>query len=291
MTKPAGGLREIDLVRGLAAVIVAAVGARVVFAVTAGIADLAQSPDDFPNDRIRLGEALLIFGNAGDGVDVLLGLAATALVWWLLRADEPAERLRSATAAVFVLVAVSALAAAAGYVLFAVNPGGVLWSGLFRGAGDGVVYAAVAAAGFVATRRLARLPGPAGADIADDGDPLVFAVDRQSGDVRAYFSVDDAARRTHVYSVEDEEYAFYTDEGDVIAATIEEDRVMLRPTTANDREELLQRLKRFVVRRDIHVDVLDTDDPTAYAGPISDWQWLQLWPGWLRWMGRIVRPR
>jgi hypothetical protein len=291
MTKPIAGSREIDLVRGLAVVIVAAVGVRLVNAVAAGISELAQSHDDFPNTWIDRGQTLLNFGSAGDGVDVLLCLTAAALVWWLLRADEPAERLRSATAAVFVLVALSALTSAVGYVFFAVGPGEVQWYAQFRGTGDSLVYMALAIAGYVTTRRLAFLPGAAGEAFADDGDPLVFAVDRQSGDVRAYFSVDEAARRTHVYSVEDDEYAFYTDEGDVIAVTIEQDRVMMRPTDANGRDELLERLKEFVVRRDIHVDVLDADDPTAYAGPISDWQWLQLWPGWLRWMGRLLRRR
>jgi hypothetical protein len=194
-------------------------------------------------------------------------------------------------AMVFAVIVMSAAAQSVGYVMFTTIPsdfGDVQWSQLIHAVGDSVAYALVAVGGLIATRRLALLPGLR-RENALEGDPLVFAVDRQSGDVRAYLTVDAAARGTHVYSVEEDEYAFFTDEGGVIAATVEHDSVMLRLTDENDRDELLKRLKQFVVRRDIHVDVLDADDPTAYAVPISDWQWLQLWPPWMRWVGRIAR--
>jgi hypothetical protein len=66
--------------------------------------------------------------------------------------------------------------------------------------------------------------------------------------------------------------------------------VSFTETADRRRDELLAHLKEFVLRRGIRVDEEDADEPSAYAIPISDWQWLQLWPGWLRWIGRIFRP-
>ena len=291
MTEPAAGPLQRRAVAALATVLLAAMAIRLAASVAAGIADLVDSADKgFPTSKFEVAQSLILFGSAGDGAGVVLTLLAAGLVWWLLRVGDPAERLRLATGAVFVVLLVSAVITAVGYVLFATSPDDVLWSSLFRSTGDSLAYALVAAGGLVATSRLGRIGDDLDHAVGDD-DPFVFVVDRKSGDVNAYFSVDAAARRTHVYLVEDNEVEFFTDDGTVLAAAIEHDRVTLRPTDDNRHAELLDRLGQFVVRRDIAVDMLDVDDAAAYALPISNWQWLQLWPGWLRWMGRIFRPK
>src|SRR3954469_6136245 len=129
MTKPVVGDHESAIVRGLAAVVLVGLMVRIVAAVGSGIADIAQSTQSFPDSRIQTAETILIFGGAGDGVSVLLALVATGLAWWLLRAGEPAEWVRSTTAVLFAVLAVSAVAQAVGYVMVATDPhdqGGVL---------------------------------------------------------------------------------------------------------------------------------------------------------------------
>lgn len=280
------------IARSLAQVLLLGAALRIVVSVAAGIAEWAQNGDqDFPNGTFRAGDILVTVGEAGDGVGVLLGVAALALVWWLLAADEPVEGLRSTTAAVLSVTAVSAFVQTVGYLLlFSIAPPAALWSQLILRVGHALVYAIVALGGVTAARRLAGL-APAHAVERFDDDPLVFAVDGPSGDVYAYFSVADAERKSHVYSVADDELTFYTDEGTVVRASVEDERVVLTPTDIDQRDALLERLRQFVVRRGIQVHPRDAEDPAAYARPISDWQWLQLWPGWLRWMGRIFRPR
>ena len=280
------------IARSLASVVLLAAALRIVVSVVAGIVEWAENGDQgFPNTAARAGDIVITIGDAGDGVGVLLALAALALVWWLLAADEPVEGLRSTAATVLGFTAASAFVQAVGFLLlFSIAPDSALWSQLILRVGHSLVYALIALGGVVAARRLAGLVRAQAVERFDD-DPLVFAVDRLSGDVHAYFSVDDAERRSHVYSIEDDETAFYTDEGKVLRSSVEHDRVLLRPTDIDQRDVLLDRLREFVVRRQIHVHSLDADDPAAYARPISEWQWLQLWPGWLRWMGRIFRPR
>jgi hypothetical protein len=119
----------------------------------------------------------------------------------------------------------------------------------------------------------------------------VFAVDRATSDVHAFLSVGDATRRVHRYSIEDDEFAFYTDEGTVLDAEVVDGRIRLQLTDEVQRNELLARLRQFVVRRGITIDAEDADDPLAYAGPISRWHWLEMWPPWMRPIGMLFRRR
>jgi hypothetical protein len=265
---------------------------RFVVAAAAGIAEWVQGDGfRYPDASQRVGDVLLQFGAAGDGVGVVLAVGAAALVAWLLLSGEGADRMRTALGVVLGLTAVSAFVQALAYtLLFTVEPGLNLWSRLILGSGQALIYAGLALGGLAAMRRFDALAVVPAVERLDD-EPLVFAVDRKSGEVWAYFSVDEAERRTHVYLVADDELAFFTDAGDVLAATAENDRVVLRPTPVNDRDTLLSALREFVTRRGIATGQVDADDPTAYAGPINEWQWLELWPGWLRWLGRIVRGR
>jgi len=280
------------IARSLGAVILLGAALRLGVCVAAGIAAWGESGDaGYPKGVSAAGAVLLTFGNAGDGVGVLLGLAALALVWWLLVTGEPAEGLRSATAGVLGLTALFAFVQGLGsLLLYSIAVDETLWIQLIQGVGLALVYALVALGALNATRSVATLARTGPAERFGD-DPLVFAVDRADGEVHAYLSVDEAARKTHAFSVDDDELHFFTDEGKVVRPSVENDRVVLQPTDVDQRDELLKRLRAFVVRRGIHVHEQDADDPTAYAEPIRTWQWLELWPGWLRWMGRMIRPR
>src|SRR4051812_6828475 len=106
------------IARSLAGVVLLGASLRLVVSVAAGIAAWVQNDDlGYPSGTASAGATLTTFGGAGDGVGVLLGLAALGLVWWLLAAGEPVEQLRSVTAAVLALTAVSAFVQTLGYVL------------------------------------------------------------------------------------------------------------------------------------------------------------------------------
>jgi hypothetical protein len=282
------------LARSLAGVVLLGSLLRLAVSVAAGITEWAQSGGHgYPDAVTTAGAVLTLAGSSGDGVEVLLGLAALALVWWLLAAGERVESLRSVTAVVLALTAVSAFVSALGaLLLYAIGPDSSgFWPQTILQVGQGLVYAILALGGLAAARATAPLMRTQPAERFGDDDPFLFAVDRTSGEVHAYLSVDEAERKSHVFSIEDDEFAFYTDEGTVVRASVERDRVRLEPTDVEQRDVLLERLGEFVVRRGIHVHEQDAVEPVAYARPIRDWQWLQLWPGWLRWLGRIVRPR
>jgi len=121
----------------------------------------------------------------------------------------------------------------------------------------------------------------------DDVEPLLFAVDRGNGEVFAFFSFAQARRSISPYSIEENEFTFYTDEGMVVEATATEMVTHFTPTGEDRREDLMRALRRFAQVTDLTVE--EPQDPTSYAVPIADWQWLELWPGWLRPIGRIVR--
>lgn len=290
MTTAAAPSRDARVAGTLAAAVLAGAVFRVLVAVAAGIAEWAEAgPGYFGRGRDRAADLLIIFGSPGDGVGVLLVIAAMGLLWWRWRAGGGVNM--SALGLVRLLFALTALAAVLqliGYGLAISQESSVLWARFIEAVGMSTAFAGIAVGGVIATGGLVAAVDAD--EVGSDLDAVVFAVDRATGDVHAYFSVDQAARKTHVYSVEDQEIEFFTDEGGVLQATVEHDRVVLRRTDEQRRGELLGCLKRFATRRELHVDVLDVDDPSAYAVPISDWQFLQLWPGWLRWLGRLFRP-
>lgn len=289
MTSP-DTLREDRLVDVFATLVLVLAAGRLVTGFAAGILEWAHgAPVGFSDERLHLGDSLATFGQGGDSVGVVLPIVAALLVWWRARRIDAGAATFSYVEMVFGLTAAAACAQGIGNGII-VSGGPVTWWRFIVVVGTPLTCLVVAVAGLVTTRRLAfAVDARVGNEAAVDA--IVYAVDRATGDVRAYFSADEAARKTHVYSVEDEEYLFYTDEGVVLDASVENDRVVLRPTDDRREADLLGRLKMFTTRRGIRVDVLDVDDPSAYAIPISDWQWLQLWPGWLRWMGRLFRPR
>jgi hypothetical protein len=288
----AEGVRSIEsrIVRALSLVLVAGAGIRLLTAVIAGFVewhDSASSPFA-DSGRARAFDVLSTFGAAGDGTGVLLaGAAAIAVCWLWAREDAFAEAL---TTAVVLLFGATALLAVADGVA-----AGLIYSvqccqqtsHLIEVEGFALAYLVIAVGAVVLLRRIGSLIEDRLA--TDDLDAFVFAVDRHTGDVRAFFSVGEARRRMHVYSVEDDEFAFYSDEGVILDATVEDERIVLRPTQQEQPAELLERLKDFANRRGITIDEADTDDPTAYAVPFSRWHWLEMWPPWLRPIGMLFR--
>jgi len=285
------GVRTGDLriVRATSLVLVAGAGIRLLAAVVAGFVDWHDSGSYFPAGRVRAFDVLTTFGAAGDGTGVLLAVAAAATVWWLSWRDGSiASSLR---ASVMWLFGVTAALAAADGIGF-----GFLYSyeserqtpRLIHTEGFTLAYIVVTVGGLLLLRRLGDAIA---AQDSDDLDAFVFAVDRKSGDVRAFLSAGEAKRRMHVYSVEDDEFAFYTDEGTVLAATVVDDRIVLRPTDQQRLGELVESLKEFANRRGITIDDEDADDPTAYAVPIGRWHWLEMWPPWMRPIGMLFRSR
>lgn len=291
MTTPGSPAPEACIIGGLATVLLAAGLLRVAVAVAAGIKALTRH-GTYPDATTHAAGTLIYLGGAGDLAGALLAVVVVGLLWWRFRLGESWHGgLRTVTGGLLLLTVLSALTEGAGYGIGFAQTHPVQTEELLRTCGFALAAAVVAAGGLVAMSRLDPIGDEASAGDVDDIDAMVFAVDRSNGDVHAYLSLNEAARRTNAYSVEDNEFAFFTDDGDVLAASVEHGRVLLRATDINRRDELLTRLGEFVSRKDIGIDMRDVDDPSAYAGPISDWQALQLWPGWLRWMGRLVRPR
>jgi len=285
--------RELRTVRALAVVVLGGVVLRLLVSLVAGFVEWHERPSDFlSTGRVRAFDVLTTFGSAGDAAGVALALVAAGLLWWLCRLGDPGPHwMWTAALCVFVVTGVFAVMDCVGIgLVFSVEPEHQV-SRLIGSGGAELAVAVIAAGGVVAMRQLGTLSDELLLDTGDGSDALVFAVDRSNGDVRAFFSIGEAARRTHVYLVEDDEFVFYTDEGVVLDATVEHGRVLLRPTEASRQAELLGRLKAFVNRRGIAIDAQDADDPTSYVVPISDWQWLQNWPPWMRGLGRLFRPR
>jgi hypothetical protein len=281
---------EPRIVRSIGVLLLVVAAIRLVAAVVSGFVEWhdAAAPY-FPSGRIESFDVLTTFGQAGDGTELLLVFAAAAALWWASRAGDPlAWRWRGAVDGAFVVTGVLAVGNAVGFWLI-YSVGGEPQTGHAIGAtGFSLATVIGAAGGIVFSRRL-----DAASDVQfddDDGiDAFVFAVDRGTGDVRAFFSAGEAKRRMHVYSVEDDEFAFYTDEGVVLEASAEDDRITLRPTEQVHADELLTKLKQFTNRRGIAVDPEDLDDPTAFVVPIRRWHWLEMWPPWTRPIGMLFR--
>jgi hypothetical protein len=189
----------------------------------------------------------------------------------------------------FGLTAVLAVMQGVGFgLIYSLPIGAHQTARLVESEGFALAYVLVSVGGLLAMRQLS-LAVDAQLIAEDDVDALVFAVDRSTGDVRAFFSAAEAIRRMHVYSIEDDEFAFYTDEGVVLHAAVVDGRVRLEPTDTAQPGQLLATLKEFAGRRGITIDPAAADDPAAYVAPISQWQWLEMWPPWMRGLGRLFR--
>ena len=283
---------ENRLIRLLAIVLLAGAGVRLLAAIVAGFVEWhhASFVED-PSGRFRATDVLTTFGAAGDTAGIALAVLALLVVWQISRTEEPlAPALQLATCWILGVTAVLAVMEAIGVgLLFTADPDHIETARIVQSSGAALAALVIAGGGMVLTRQYGLMLDEHAA--ADDVDAFVFAADRHSIDVRAFFAARDAVRRMHLYTVEEEEFDFYTDEGEVLTASVVDGRIALQPTGQLRLDELLARLKEFTLRRGITVDDEDADDPTAYVDPINKWQWLEMWPPWMRPLGYLFRRR
>lgn len=279
---------ERRVVRGLFVVLVVAAALRLLASVVSGLGVLSQHRDgEFFASTVRAGNILLAFGAGGDSAGALLLLAALGLIWWERRSgflSPPGSS--GVVATLFLVTALAALARTAGYLTLAAATRDTLWtngipSGLFGLADVLICIGGVGA--------LARLNAPPSTAVQELGANCVFAVDRIDGEVFSFFSITEATAAISAYSIEDDEFDFYADDGTVMTASVVDDRLTFARTDDVRRDELLEHLRRFARQHDLLVDPRDRDDPTAYAVPSNEWQALQLWPGWMRPLARLIR--
>ena len=267
------------LTRLLIVSLLSAAALRIVAAIVSGIAAMAATRDGFSGGDSRAADVLSAFGSAGDTIQALLLLGAVILVW------------RRAGAATAYRAPIAVLALVSGALVVCRVAGLIDLTSAFANAaavaqqsvviGFGIADLVVLGAVLVAFRLLstgADSEAPAG------DDPVLFAVDRTTGEVFAFFSAAEARRAISTYSIEDDEFAFYDDEGRVVAAEVVDGWTTFTVTDDEREPELLSHLRRFAAEKSLEVD--DHDDPLAFVQPINEWQWLELWPGWMRGIGR-----
>ncbi|HET7531407.1 MAG TPA: hypothetical protein VFJ98_10650 [Mycobacteriales bacterium] len=266
----------------LVASLLVAQAIRLVAAVVGGIATAAQNVD-FAPAPFRNGVIVAQFGDAGDGVGILLLLLATALLCWQVSAAG-----RAATGWLLVLTAVSAVLAAIGFGIESSAGDFHDWQRLVSVEGFQLAYLVATLGALAVVRRLSPAAAPAERD--DEASAAVFAVDRRTGAVLAWPSVRDAEARAPLYGVEDDEYDWFLDDGVVLVATADGRDVRLSPTGDERPDVLLRHLKDYAERRGLTIDEDDDEDePLAYVDPITRDHYLDMWPGWLRWLGRLTR--
>lgn len=283
---------EERLGRLLAVLLLVGAGIRLLAAIVAGFVEWGHTAAPYieGGGRARAIDVLTTFGEGGDGGGLVLAVIATVLVWWVSRARGPGvATLQLSACWVLGVTAVLAVLQAVGVgLIYSLSPNDQV-SRIILAAGFALAAIVIAVGASVLTRQFGTAIDDQMA--ANDIDAFVFALDRHTIDVRAFYSVREAVRRMHIYSVEEGEFDFCTDDGTVLRASIVDDRIQLRPTDEQHPDELVARLKEFALRRGITIDEDEADDPTAYVEPISRWQWLEMWPPWLRPFGYLFRRR
>jgi hypothetical protein len=158
-------------------------------------------------------------------------------------------------------------------------------SDLSRLLGEGIAALVICVGGTASVNRMPPLTEGA----PEETQHATFAVDRVDGEVFAARSLAGLARVISVYSVEDDEFEFFTVDGHEVVATVAEGRAAFEVTANIRLDALLPRLRRFATANELDVAPEHRDDPSAYVAPIEEWQALELWPPWLRPLGRLVR--
>lgn len=268
--------------RGLALVAIAAGFIRIVAAVVAGIATAGDHPAGVPG-RVFAGQTMEALGAGGGFAGAVIAVAAAGF------ATLAAARLATIGALARVLVvavAASIVVGTIGDALIASTFGGdPAVANLSRVLGEGIAALAICLGGAVSVNRMPDL----GSAAADDMQQVIFAVDRVDGEVFVARSFAGLARVISIYSIEDDEFEFFTLDGHAVLATAADGRAAFDVTDDNRLADLLPHLRRFATAKELHVTPENRDDPTAYVAPIEEWQALELWPPWLRPIGRLVR--
>jgi hypothetical protein len=290
MTTPPSSARR-DAGDLLVSALLLAQALRLVASVVGGFTTVGQR-EDFAPGRLRVGEVLSAFGSAGDGVAVALLAVATAVLWW--RATTPGQPYRTGQRDVLVwllaLTALGALVEAVGASIETSISGiGVRLVSLV---GFEAAYVVAALGAIGAVRRLSPAPSDAqvvAEEIGGEAGAAVFAVDRKTGAVLAWPSVSEAIEKAPLYSVQDDEYEWFLDDGVVLAASALGRDVTLVATPEERPDDLLHHLKEHALRRSLDLDDKEADEPLAYVDPIMRDNYLEMWPGWLRPLGRLFR--
>ncbi|HET7309772.1 MAG TPA: hypothetical protein VFJ17_00440 [Mycobacteriales bacterium] len=268
---------------------------RLLSSLVGGFAAIGQHDEFGPPGRFHTGLVLTSFGEFGDGVGVLLLLIAAVIVWWRRTAPSLADgpALPWHTSALTSLLALTALGgglAAVGAALQASVTGLAVGARLSAEVGLQVAHVVIALGALVAVRRLDSPRDDAAiGDEPGDAPAAVFAVDRKTGDVLAWRSRSEAHAKAPLYGVEDDEFDWFLDDGAVLRATAADGDVTLTATGEERPDDLLRHLKEYSGRRGIVIDDDDEDEPLAYVDPIARDHYLEMWPGWLRWLGRLAR--
>ena len=132
-------------------------------------------------------------------------------------------------------------------------------------------------------------PDRGATDVDDEEGAAVFAVDRRTGAVLAWPSMREAAANAPLYGVEDDEYEWFLDDGVVLAASAVGQDVTFVATSDARPDDLLRHLKEHASRRGLTIDDEEADEPLAYVDPIMRDNYLELWPHWMRPIGRFFR--
>jgi hypothetical protein len=279
-------------------VVLAVQALRIVVAVISGVvasrehfpgADFGGGPGESGADR------LLQFAAAGDGEGAILMVLAAVLLWlvaMLPRSERSWRGDYAATSALLVLTAASCVLSAAGYLWAASEQEYFPVSREVQLVGFAIVYAVLTAALLYVARGVngSVSSNPVPPDENDDeAGAAVFAVDRKTGAVLAWASRAEAREKAPLYGIEDDEYEWYLDDGVVLQATADGRDVSFAPAGEERPDELLQHLKDYAQRRGIIIDEAEADEPLAYVDPIARDHYLEMWPGWLRWLGRLAR--
>jgi hypothetical protein len=279
-------------------VVLAVQALRIVVAVISGVvasrehlpgADFGAIPGESGADR------LLQFAAAGDGEGAILMVLAAVLLWlvaMLPRSERSWRGDYAATSALLVLTAVSCVLSAAGYLWAASEQEYFPVSREVQLVGFAIVYAVLTAALLYVARGVngSVSSNPVPPDENDDeAGAAVFAVDRKTGAVLAWASRAEAREKAPLYGIEDDEYEWYLDDGVVLQATADGRDVAFTPNGEERPDQLLQHLKDHAARRGLVIDEDEADEPLAYVDPIARDHYLEMWPGWLRWLGRLSR--
>jgi hypothetical protein len=259
--------------------LVLAIAAHFVASILGGISQATTANSEFaePAATVPTGIVLEAFGAAA-GSMALLGAVALGLV--LIRRLAGGHESSSALGlldGIFVLTLISAVVQGIGMVMLA-NDRSAAAIDTAAQVLSPVGYFVLAAGGSLAVVRLRNADARAASERAAF-DTTVFAVDRSTGNVFVYLSVGEAERKMSVYSVEDDEFDFYADDGGVLTARVVDNRTVIEAGTDNRRAELLAALRAFVQRRGIDIGAAlpsDWDDEVdsetigvADVGPVT----------------------
>ena len=279
----------------LVSALLAAQALRLLSAIIGGFATIGHHDEFGPPGRFHTGVTLTSFGGFADGVGVLLLIVAVVMIWWRqtvpsFAGERPPEWQSGALTWLLALTAVGAVLGAVGAALQASVTGFAVGARLAAEVGFEASYVLVALAAMVAVGRLETVGDTvADADEPDDAPAAVFAVDRKTGAVLAWRSRSEARDKAPLFGVVDDEYDWFLDDGEVLRATAAGRDVTFTPTGEHRPDDLVQHLKEHALRRGLAVDDDEADEPLAYVDPIVGDHYLELWPGWLRWLGRLTR--